>query len=239
MTGILNRMKANQTSIGGLKLLLLGLIMGIVSCDGGSSGGTGMGSSPGAQDPAAGPLSVVMVTDKGAFEIELHAAQAPRSVANFCNLVQRGFYHNTDFTAANAVARTLGETPRKPDYQLPQEFSTELLFDKPGVVAWTSLPRSSEEDDFFPHPTRFFLTVAPQERWNFQYVPFGTVVSGLDVLQNASVGDWIKSARVKGDPTPLFERYADDLASWNAALARNKQDRPGGSSGIQLPISSN
>ena len=232
-------MKAIQTSIGGFKLLLLGLTMGLASCDGGSPGGTTTEPSTDTQTTSASPLAVVMVTDKGTFEIELHAAQAPRSVANFCNLVQRGFYHNTDFTAANAVARTLGETPRKPNYQLPQEFSTDLLFDKPGVVAWTSQPRSSETDDFLPHPTRFFLTVAPQERWNFQYVPFGTVVSGLDVVQNTKVGDWIKSARVKGDPTPLFERYADELAAWNEALPQNGQDQPGGTSGIQLPVSSN
>ena len=180
-----------------------------------------------------------MVTDKGEFEIMLHPDEMPRSAANFCNLVTRGFYHNKDFSAANSVARTIGETRRTPTYQLPQEFSPSLLFDKPGVVAWTSLPRSSEDEDYLPHPTRFFLTVGPQERWNFQYVPFGTIVSGLDTVQNIQVGDWIKSARVKGDPSPLFEQYAAEIAAWNEELARSGHLKPGESVAPVLPVSSN
>ena len=138
-------MNANQCNMAAIRLLLTVSLLALIGCDGGTTGdGTG---TPDQADTRIGPLSVIMVTDKGEFEIMLHPDEMPRSAANFCNLVTRGFYHNKDFSAANSVARTIGETRRTPTYQLPQEFSPSLLFDKPGVVAWTSLPRSSEDEE--------------------------------------------------------------------------------------------
>ena len=233
-------MNANQYSSRAIWILLTASLVTFAGCDGSGTGNPGNSGSEGMQDQTeSSPLSVIMVTDKGRFEIELHPDETPRSVANFCNLVTQGFYHNKDFTAANTVARSLGETPRLPKYQIPQEFSAELLFDKPGVVAWTTLPRRTADDDYFPHPTRFFMTVAPQENWNFQFVPFGTVISGLDTVQNIMVGDWIKSARVKGDPTWLFERYAEDIAKWNSELERNGLVGQKASGDLKMPVSSN
>lgn len=230
-------MNANQCNMTAVRLLLTVSLLALVGCDGGTTGDETVALDQ--ADTGIGPLSVVMVTDKGEFEIMLHPEDTPRSAANFCNLITRGFYHNKDFTAANSVARTLGDTPRRPQYQIPQEFSPSLLFDKPGVVAWTSLPRASEDSDYYPHPTRFFLTVGSQDVWNFQYVPFGTIVSGIETVQNIKVGDWIKSARVKGDPTPLFEQYADEIEEWNRELIRAGHGKPGENSAPVLPISSN
>ena len=215
----------------------LTLVLAMHGCD--------KGSGPANQDDvpkAAGPnpLSVIMRTDKGAFEIRLRPDLAPRSVTNFCNLVERGFYHGKEISAANTVARTMGETRRVPKYQLPQEFSPTLYFNTSGVVAWSNRPRG-EFDDFEPHPTRFFVTVAPQPDWNLKYTPFGTIEDGSDTLLNSKKGDWILSARVVGDPTWLYELHADELAKWNAELDATGHTRAGEENRTirDLPVNSN
>ena len=209
------------------------------------TGGCGKGGDPegaGRADENQTPdaLSVIMKTDKGEFEIQLRPDLAPLSVANFCNLVDRGFYHGKEISASNSVARTIGETGRIPDYQLPQEFSNTLYFDTSGIVAWTNRPRE-EFDPYESHPTRFFVTVAPQEQWNLQFTTFGTVVDGSDALRSSEVGDWIVSARVKGDAGWLYERYAEEMNGWNAALDAAGHTRAGSEigTGIESPFSSN
>jgi cyclophilin family peptidyl-prolyl cis-trans isomerase len=98
------------------------------------------------------------------------------------------------------------------------EYSTKLLFDKPGIVAWTfvDIPEATEQS--IPHPTRFFITIKPQQVWNLQYVPFGEINRGLDVVNLMAKGDWIKSVKIVGDTSWLKENYADEIESWNSAL---------------------
>lgn len=198
------------------------------------------GDSTASSPAQPNPLSVIFETNKGTFEIRLRPDLAPVSSANFCNLVDRGFYHGLEISGANAVARSLGETPRTPSYQAAQEYSNELLFDRPGIVAWSNLPRASLDDPSNPHPTRFFMTIKPQPEWNLAYVPFGTLESGVDVLGTVQVGDWIRSVRIKGDPTWLMELYADEIESWNQALDTAGYPRAGtAGSARRTPVNSN
>lgn len=240
MNGILRMMKSFSSQ--SMMFTAFMLMIALAACNGGS--GSGDGETAAGSDtspPQPTPLSVVIETDRGMFEIRLRPDLAPLSVANFCNLVQRGFYHGMEFSAANQVARTLGETGRVPGYSVVPEYSSTLFFDRPGVVAWSSLPRSSENSDFIPHPTRFFITVQPQERWNLQYVPFGTIVDGGATVDSTAVGDWVRSARVKGDPTWLYETYPTQLAQWNAALDAAGHWRAGEKDKVApaLPLNSN
>lgn len=239
MKGILRTMRRFSTHL--FKINACMLMLGLAACTGGSgTSGDETGEDKGTE-AQPNPLSVVFGTDRGTFEIRLRPDLAPLSVTNFCNLVQRGFYHGMEVSAANQVSRTIGETGRTPKYELEPEYSTTLFFDRPGVIAWSTLPRSSESEEFTPHPTRFFITVLPQERWNFQYVPFGTVEGGGATVDETTVGDWVRSARVKGDPTWLYEAYSDQLAEWNAALDAAGHTRAGEKSmkAPGLPINSN
>ncbi len=216
------------------------LMLGLAACNDGSATSNEEPGASKATEPGPNPLSVVFETDRGTFEIRLRPDLAPLSVMNFCNLVQRGFYHGMEVSASNQVSRTLGETSRIPTYMVKPEDSSSLFFDRPGVVAWSNLPRASENDDYTPHPTRFFITVQPQERWNLQYVPFGTVESGGATVDLTATGDWVSSARVKGDPTWLYEAYPDQLATWNAALNATGHKRAGeNDTSPVLPINSN
>lgn len=235
--GILAPMKTNRLVT---RLLTSAIVACLTACGGGDPRNTD-GSADATGDAGPAGLSAVFETSDGAFEIELRPDLAPLSVMNLCNLVQRGFYHGKEISGANTVARSLGEHPRIPDYRTPEEYSSTLYFDRPGVVAWSSMPRSSETDDFIPHPTRFFMTVASQEGWNLQYVPFGTIVSGENVVEGLEIGDWILSARIKGDPSPLYEAHSEELARWNAALDAAGHQRAGADTPPSpgAPVSSN
>lgn len=231
----------SSITLTGLSTISLWLLAGGCSGDSSPDSSTGQGAETAKDTPSGpNPLSVVFQTDEGQFEILLRPDLAPRSSANFCNLVHRGFYHGLEFVGANAVARGLGETPRTPSYQLPPEFSNELFFDRPGIVAWSARPRAAEDDPYIPHPTRFFISMKPQSEWNLSFVPFGTLTSGEDVLLKVQVGDWITSARIKGDPTWLMEQYAEEIDSWNQELDMINDGRRGDFLNIgSPPVSSN
>ena len=71
-------------------------------------------------------------------------------------------------------------------------------------------------------------------------MPFGTLTSGEDVLLKVQVGDWITSARIKGDPTWLMEQYAEEIDSWNQELDMINDGRRGDFLNIgSPPVSSN
>ena len=239
MNGILRTMKSFSSQ--SMMVTAFMLMIALAACNGGSGTGEDQTATGSDTSPQPNPLSVVIETDRGMFEIRLRPDLAPLSVANFCNLVERGFYHGMEVSAANQVARTLGETGRIPGYSLVPEYSSTLFFDRPGVVAWSTLPRASEESAFIPHPTRFFITVQPQESWNLQYVPFGTIVDGGATVDSTDVGDWVRSARVKGDPTWLYEAYPIQLAQWNASLDAAGHWRAGEKDKVapSLPLNSN
>ncbi len=60
----------------------------------------GLAGSTSAQEKAvsdAKPVKIVMETSKGTIELELDAAKAPKTVANFVSYVKKGHYDGTIF----------------------------------------------------------------------------------------------------------------------------------------------
>ena len=187
-----------------------------------------------------GPLSAVVQTDAGQFVIKLRPDIAPMSVANFCNLADRGFYHGHEVSNANSVCLSIGRSANVPMYTVESEYSTQLLFDKPGVVAWTFVDTPEATEQFVPHPTRFFITIKPQDTWNLQYVPFGEIAEGQDVLGRMAKGDWIRSIRIVGDTGCLEETYAPQIDNWNKSLDAAGHPRAGADrTRPSIPLNSN
>lgn len=195
-------------------LLLIAILLTACTQEPGSGSTSNEAKAPTGPEP----LSAVVQCDTGTFVIRLRPDLAPLSVTNFCNLVDRGFYHGLEVANANAVGRSIGYTPVSPNYELPQEYSSELFFNRPGIVAWTFVDTPAATEKYTPHPTRFFLTIKPQEQWNLQYTPFGIIEEGQDVVDAMEKGTWIRSVRINGDPTWLNEQYAAQIAEWNQAL---------------------
>ena len=166
--------------------------------------------------PTSAPVLTARVdTARGTFRITLRVAEAPISCANFVNLVQRGAYDHSAFHDWTRVLRQSGGPSQSfdPGYTIRREFSAKLMFEGPGMVAMQKSP-----DGQRAHGTQFFVTVKEQSRWNLDIPIFGTVASGQAVVDALEKGDGITQIVIEGDPAPLLQRFATEVAEWNTAL---------------------
>lgn len=132
-------------------------------------------------------LEAVLETDKGALVIGFHAQEAPGHVKNFCKLAQNGFYDGLAFHRIVRGFMVQGGCPHTregakgmpgtggPGWTVPAEFSQ--LPHKRGELAMARArdPNSAGSQFFIVHAEHAdFL--------DGQYTVFGTVKSGLEVL---------------------------------------------------------
>jgi len=167
--------------------------------------------------PASAPIFALFECESGSFRVELATKQTPRLCANFINLVNRGYFDGQAWADFSRVVRQTGINPSgDPAYTLPRELSKDLFFDKPGRICFSN--NSEDVSTARAKPTRIFITVRPQDRWNLQYAAFGTIVEGLDVAFNLKEGEKIIRVKIEGDFAAHQARYAKQIAEWNAAL---------------------
>ena len=133
--------------------------------------------------------SVVIETSKGDITVELNAAKAPLTVANFLAYVDEKFYDGTIFhrVIANFMIQGGGMTPdmRQKSTKPPvkNEADNGLKNDR-GTIA---MARTSVVDSA---TAQFFINVENNTFLNFQgktpdaygYAVFGKVTAGLDVV---------------------------------------------------------
>lgn len=144
---------------------------------------------------AAPPMSLdlerdyfaVIQTSKGEIRIDLLENDAPVSVNNFVFLAEQGWYDNTTFFLVvpefYAQAGDPSATGRgSPGYWIPGEHDNGYIFDQPGLVAMSHPPGEPDRAG-----SQFFITYGPlpnhQTEWDRKYTVFGTVVSGIEVLE--------------------------------------------------------
>ena len=181
--------------------------------------------APAPAPAASAELFAVFESMSGRIRVRLHAEQAPRTCANFINLVRRGYYVGRPWEDFSPVVRQVGPAAsivRLP-YTLPREPSPKLLFDVGGRLAAAN---ATTEPGARVHPVRVFLTTKPQERWNLEYVVFGTVVEGLDVVQRLVVTEPVAKVSIEGDPSALLATYATQIAEWNRLLDEKPIEMP-------------
>lgn len=136
---------------------------------------------------AAGePARVRFTTSAGVIEVELDAARAPQSVANFLDLVDSGFYEGLIFhrVVANFVIQTGGYDSalkhRDPPRTVPNESANGLKNSK-GTLAMARLddPDSANAQFFINVKDNPHLDGAPGKPG---YTVFGRVVTGMEVV---------------------------------------------------------
>ena len=142
---------------------------------------------------------VQMVTSEGVIIIELYPDQAPKTVANFLNYVNAGFYHSTQFHRVISGFMIQGggfdvAGERKPTAAPISNEAGNGLSNKRGTIAMarTSDPHSATAQFFINHKDNPFLD---RTTGNYGYAVFGRVVEGMHVVDNiANVktrrGDW-------------------------------------------------
>jgi cyclophilin family peptidyl-prolyl cis-trans isomerase/protein-disulfide isomerase len=124
----------------------------------------------------------VVETENGNFVIELFPDIAPMAVNSFIYLAENGWFDGITFhrVIEGFVAQTgdpTGTGLGSPGYRFSNEASSELVFDREGLVAMANSGVDS-------NGSQFFITYAEAPDLNGGYTIFGEIVEGMDVVRN-------------------------------------------------------
>lgn len=161
-------------------------------------------------------LNAVFDTDRGPITIELHPAQAPLTVANFVNLVRRGFYDGLGFHRVIADFMVQGGCPEGsgrggPGYRFEDETGNGLRHER-GVLSMANAGPNT-------NGSQFFITHVATPWLDGKHTVFGKVVQGLEIVDAIKQGDAIKSVKIEGDADAAVAAAADRVVEWNKILA--------------------
>ena len=138
--------------------------------------------------PMPGPHPRVRIaTTKGTIVVRLYPEWAPLTVANFLNLVDRGYYDNLrwfrivpDFVAQTGDPNDNGEGDA--GYTIPAEENP--LEQRAGIISmglnYTDPPNAHAIRD--SAGTQFYITISPQLHLNRDFTVFGEIESGFSNL---------------------------------------------------------
>ena len=164
--------------------------------------------------------SVVVETDLGTIEIELDEEKAPKSVANFLAYVDAGHYDGTIFhrVIPGFMAQGGGydgSYEKKPVRDAVENEADNGLKNTRGTVAMarTSDPHSATAQFFVNVKDNGFLDHTGKNASGWGYAVFGTVTSGMDVVD-----------KMVAVPTGSEGAFAKDAPLENVAIksARRK-----------------
>ena len=162
----------------------------------------GCGKNPTNSVDSGSKGNVILETTMGNIEIELNSAKAPVTVENFLSYVDSGFYDGTIFhrVIGNFMIQGGGFTKEGVQKETKSPIKLESqngLTNVRGSVAMarTSFPDSATSQFFINVVDNAFLNYAPGPGRE-GYAVFGTVVSGMDVV------DKIRNVQTGGTPMP-------------------------------------
>ncbi|HZC67600.1 MAG TPA: peptidylprolyl isomerase [Nitrospirales bacterium] len=145
--------------------------------------------------PWKGPAPhVIIETDRGKLTLELYPDVAPRTVARFVELVQKGFYNGLAFHRVVPKFLIQGGDPAGngtggSGLPIPAEFSEKKH--GTGTVGMARLRDPDSAD------SQFYICLEPQPFIDGKYTVFGQVVDGLDVLPKIQEGDVMRKVSLK------------------------------------------
>jgi cyclophilin family peptidyl-prolyl cis-trans isomerase len=126
----------------------------------------------------------VMTTNMGTIAFRLYPEAAPKACENLEKLAEKGYYDGIIFHRVIDGFMIQGGDPTGSGYggksfwgvPFEDEFSPELRFDRPGLLAMAnSGPKTNG--------SQFFITLAPTPWLNDKHTIFGEVVEGMDVVE--------------------------------------------------------
>lgn len=166
----------------------------------------------------ASDLTATMQTSQGDIKLTLFASKTPVTVANFVNLVQRGYYDNLLFHRVIADFMIQGGCPDGrgtggPGYNFADEFDPELKHSKAGILSMANAGPGT-------NGSQFFITHGATPWLDGKHSVFGECQKGDDVkiVNVIKQGDTIKTITIEGDVAALLEEQKDQIAEWNSVL---------------------
>ncbi len=169
-----------------------------------------------ADSNADSKLSVTLDTTKGKIVLELTPDKTPLTVANFVNLVQRGFYNGLSFHRVIPDFMVQGGDPEGsgrggPGYRFADEFDKSLRHSGPGTLSMANAGPGT-------NGSQFFITHVETAWLDGKHTVFGKVTEGQDVVNAIRQGDKINTATIQGDASALLAKEHSHIEEWNAIL---------------------
>ena len=163
-------------------------------------------------------VGVDLETDRGTIHLRLFPEHAPVTVANFANLVKRGYYDGLTFHRVIADFMVQGGCPSGtgtggPGYRFEDECTPALKHDEPGKLSMANAGPGT-------NGSQFFITHVPTPWLDGKHTIFGAVVGAEDqaVVDAIAQGDRIVSATLTGDESVAFAGQEARVEDWNATL---------------------
>jgi cyclophilin family peptidyl-prolyl cis-trans isomerase/HEAT repeat protein len=133
-----------------------------------------------------------LFTRHGTIEIHLNTVEAPLTVMSFLDLARRGFYDGLAFHRVEPGFVVQGGCPRGdgnggPGYTLRCEIGQ-----RPYGRGAVGMALSGKDTG----GSQFFITLSPQPHLDGGYTLFGSVASGMDVVEKLRPGDVIERVEV-------------------------------------------
>jgi cyclophilin family peptidyl-prolyl cis-trans isomerase len=140
-------------------------------------------------------------TNHGAIELELYSADAPKTVENFLKLARDGFYDGVIFHRVIPDFMIQGGDPTGtgtggPGYQFEDEFNDHKVVR--GALAMANAGPNTNGSQFF------IVTTAEASWLDGKHTVFGSVTSGMDVVDKIS--ELPRDARDKPREDAVIER---------------------------------
>lgn len=156
-------------------------------------------AAPGMTAQTGDPIALIQTT-KGPIVIRLFREFAPRTVANFMDLVQKGFYNGITWHRVVPGFCIQAGCPKgdgsggyidpvtNQERRVALELSPRLRHNAAGVVAMARFG-----NDMNSASSQFYITQSAQPHLDTKYSIFGGVVSGMDTVMRMTTADRIIS----------------------------------------------
>lgn len=130
-----------------------------------------------------------IATPRGDIVIKLRPDLAPETVNSFVFLAREGYYDGLTWHRVIEGFMAQGGDPTGtgmggPGYTIKGEFTDEVQFDRPGIVA---MARPGNDVD--GNGSQFFITTAAAPHLDGQYTIFGEVIEGQDIVDGIPLRD--------------------------------------------------
>jgi len=144
---------------------------------------------------------VVFETTQGNIEIKLFKDIAPKACENMIGLIKKGYYNGIIFHRVIKNFMIQGGDPTGTGRggesiwgaSFEDEFSNDLKFDRPGLLAMANAGPGT-------NGSQFFITTIATPWLHMKHTIFGEVVSGYDVVEK------IENIKVGAEDRPMQEQ---------------------------------
>lgn len=161
--------------------------------------------------------TALMETSKGPIRLRLFDNIAPLTVANFANLVQRGYYDGLKFHRVIPNFMVQGGCPQGsgtggPGYRFEDECSPEARHDAPGKLSMANAGPGT-------NGSQFFITHVETGWLDGKHTVFGEVLDAQDqaVVDSIAMGDTIEKVTVEG-VDGILAQHSERIDEWNMSL---------------------